>query len=151
MLIVFIFQKNRSLLRAPNSLPPTIIEFCPLIFSPFFSDSKNIPLYKIVINDSDEELGVSKISTVKDPAIGVNYLAFNNTNINKSFVSLSTDQMKLAGPFLIPDLIIPRYNEIEFIQKINEIQQQQKEVFTNNSFIGATLRMTALEQLLWFG
>ena len=51
----------------------------------------------------------------------------------------------------IEDLIIPRYNEIEFIQKINEIQQQQKEVFTNNSFIGATLRMTALEQLLWFG
>jgi len=46
MLIVFIFQKNRSLLRAPKFLPPTIIEFCPLIFSPFFSDSKNIPLYK---------------------------------------------------------------------------------------------------------
>jgi hypothetical protein len=48
----------------------------------------------------------------------------------------------------IQDLIIPRYNEIEFIQKINEVQQQQKRVFTNNSFIGATLRMTALEQLL---
>ena len=48
----------------------------------------------------------------------------------------------------IEDLIIPRYNEIEFIQKINEVQQKQKHEFTNKSFIGATLRMTALEQLL---
>ena len=48
----------------------------------------------------------------------------------------------------IQDLIIPRYNENKFIRKINRLQQEQKHVFTNDSFIGATLRMTALEQLL---
>ena len=48
----------------------------------------------------------------------------------------------------IQDLIIPRYNENRFVQKINEVQQKQKRVFTKDSFIGATLRMTALEQLL---
>ncbi len=46
MLIVFIFQKNRSLLRAPNSLPPLSLSFVHLFFSPFFQTQKNIPLYK---------------------------------------------------------------------------------------------------------
>ena len=48
----------------------------------------------------------------------------------------------------IEDLIIPRYNETKFIEKINELQQKCKPVFTNGSVIGATLRMTALEELL---
>jgi hypothetical protein len=48
----------------------------------------------------------------------------------------------------IDDLIIPRYNETKFIEKINELQQKCKPVFTNGSVIGATLRMTALEELL---
>ena len=48
----------------------------------------------------------------------------------------------------IDDLIIPRYNETKFIEKINELQQKCKPIFTNRSVIGATLRMTALEELL---
>lgn len=48
----------------------------------------------------------------------------------------------------IEDLIIPRYNETKFIEKINELQQKCKPIFTNRSVIGATLRMTALEELL---
>jgi hypothetical protein len=48
----------------------------------------------------------------------------------------------------IDDLIIPRYNETKFIEKLNKIQKMCKPIFTNGSFIGATLRMTALEELL---
>jgi hypothetical protein len=48
----------------------------------------------------------------------------------------------------VKDLIIPRYNEIEFMDRINQIQQEQQPNFKNNTFIGSTLRMTALEQLL---
>ena len=40
----------------------------------------------------------------------------------------------------VKDLIIPRYNEIQFIKLMDKFQQQPK--------IGSTLRMTALEQLL---
>jgi len=48
----------------------------------------------------------------------------------------------------IQDLIIPRYNEIEFMDRINQIQQEQQPHFNKTTFIGSTLRMTALEQLL---
>jgi hypothetical protein len=40
----------------------------------------------------------------------------------------------------VKDLIIPRYNEIQFIKLLERFQQQPQ--------IGSTLRMTALEQLL---
>jgi hypothetical protein len=42
----------------------------------------------------------------------------------------------------IQDLIIPRYNEIQFIKTINNFQKYVQ------PSIGSTLRMTALEQLL---
>lgn len=48
----------------------------------------------------------------------------------------------------VKDLIIPRYNEIEFMDRINQIQQEQQPHFNKTTFIGSTLRMTALEQLL---
>lgn len=45
----------------------------------------------------------------------------------------------------IQDLIIPRYNEIQFIKTINSFQEYAQ---LSKTFIGSTLRMTALEQLL---
>ena len=48
-----------------------------------------------------------------------------------------------VGKF-IKDLIIPRYNEIQFINAIESVQMN----IDQHSFIGSTLRMTALEQLL---
>ena len=48
----------------------------------------------------------------------------------------------------IKDLIIPKYNEIKFVETIDKIQQEQEPNFINNTLIGSTMRMTALEQLL---
>lgn len=48
----------------------------------------------------------------------------------------------------IKDLIIPRYNEIKFVNTIEKILHEQQSNFNNNTFIGSTLRMTSLEQLL---
>jgi intergrase/recombinase len=48
----------------------------------------------------------------------------------------------------IKDLIIPKYNEIKFVETIDKIQQEQEPNFINSTLIGSTMRMTALEQLL---
>jgi len=48
----------------------------------------------------------------------------------------------------VKDLIIPKYNEIKFVDTIEKILHEQQSNFKNNTFIGSTLRMTSLEQLL---
>ena len=66
---------------------------------------KNIPTYKITVND-DDETGIDLISFVADPAIITKGLAFNKSNK----FQFNKDKQVVAGPALIPDLPIYRFD-----------------------------------------
>lgn len=67
---------------------------------------RKIPLYRATVVDDDH--GVEFVSLVKSPAIEVNWVAFAGGRVAFEAVP---DQMKLAGPLLIPDLPIYRVDE----------------------------------------
>jgi hypothetical protein len=69
--------------------------------------NKDLPIYDIVL--TDESQGVGMISLVDDPAIKVNWikLAKQNPMLFKS----DTDKQMLYGPFLIPNMLIYRFDE----------------------------------------
>ena len=68
---------------------------------------KDLPIFDIVL--TDENQGVGMISLVDDPAIKVNWikLAKQNPMLFKSDV----DKQMLYGPFLIPNMLIYRFDE----------------------------------------
>lgn len=70
---------------------------------------KDFPTYEVMIDDEDANTGFNLISIVKDPAIGVRAMAFRDeTKPFKMEFAISQDKQILAGPALIPDLVIPR-------------------------------------------
>jgi hypothetical protein len=67
---------------------------------------KKLPVYKI--NIDDVQAGVQKVSLVDLPAIQVNWFAFNK--VQEMSFKADSDKQKLAGPFLIPDFPIYRFD-----------------------------------------
>ena len=65
------------------------------------------PIYKISINDEFSEGGLDYVSLVADPAIQMKGLAFAEA---KKF-SFNEDRQIVAGPALIPDQLIYRFDE----------------------------------------
>jgi len=89
---------------------------------------KKLPKYEIVLDG--ENLGVSFVSVVQNPAIEINWQAFSTSetlvdNLDLQtedpdtqwesemigFASISNEQRMLAGPLLVPDLMIYRKDE----------------------------------------
>jgi hypothetical protein len=70
---------------------------------------KNLPLYKLIITD-DPELGINAMALVNDPAISVDWIAFSEQNICQ-FKTVDEAQRIISGPFLIPDILIYRFDE----------------------------------------
>lgn len=61
---------------------------------------ENIPIYDVVLGVDDTE-GVNIVSLVTSPAIGVNWIAFNQ---DRSYVQMmNEDEHKIFGAVLIPD------------------------------------------------
>ena len=70
---------------------------------------KKFPVYKIKINESDEtSLGVNYIALVDDPAVQLNWLAFNN---QKKF-SADNDRRLIMGAFMVANMPIYRRDDI---------------------------------------
>jgi len=70
---------------------------------------KKLPIYDIVLSEEDLSQGVGMISLVDDPAIKVNWIKLaQQTSLN--FKSDKEKQM-LYGPFLIPNMLIYRFDE----------------------------------------
>lgn len=67
--------------------------------------------YKVTVNELDEETGVDFVAVVDYPAIEVNFISLKNKVL--ADVKLTADKTKLAGPFLIPNKAILRYDESE--------------------------------------
>jgi len=71
---------------------------------------KNLPVFDIVLNEEDLNQGVGMISLVDEPAIGVNWIKLAKQNtIN---FKVDKDKQLLYGPFLIPNMLIYRNDEI---------------------------------------
>lgn len=71
--------------------------------------NKDLPIYDIVISEEDASQGVGMISLVDTPAIGVDWIKLaKQTSLN--FKS-SPDKQMLYGPFLIPNMLIYRFDE----------------------------------------
>ena len=71
---------------------------------------ENLPIFSIKLNDDDLKQGVSFISLVTEPAIGVNWI-----KLAKQYpMHFKADKEKqlLYGPFLIPNMLIYREDDI---------------------------------------
>lgn len=71
---------------------------------------KDLPIFDIVLNEQDLNQGVGMISLVDDPAIGVNWIKLAKQNM-MSFKA-DKDKQLLYGPFLIPNMLIYRYDDV---------------------------------------
>ena len=71
---------------------------------------KDLPIYDIVLNDEDLKQGVGRISLVDQPAIGVNWIKLNKQE--GLFFKAQKDKQLLYGPFLIPNMLIYRRDDI---------------------------------------
>lgn len=69
---------------------------------------RDLPIYDIVLDDEDWTHGVGFISLVDDPAINVNWVKLARQSMN---FRVSSDKQLLYGPFLIPNMLIERYDE----------------------------------------
>lgn len=67
---------------------------------------EKLPIYKLVIKDNDDS-GVDFVALVDSPAIGINWVAFENQEPMK-FAITNEAQHIISGPLMIPDLPIYR-------------------------------------------
>lgn len=73
--------------------------------------NKNLPIFDIILNEEDLKQGVSMVSLVDEPAIGVDWIKLAQENVMKMEFAANKDKRMLYGPFLIPNMLIYRRNE----------------------------------------
>ena len=69
---------------------------------------RNIPIYKAIIDDEDINSGVYTMSLVEAPAIMVDFVTLSAQENKFQFKLQSAEKQILAGPFLIPNMLIYR-------------------------------------------
>ena len=72
--------------------------------------AKDLPIFDIVLNEDDLNQGVGMISLVDNPAIGVDWIKLSK-QAQISFKA-DTERQMLYGPFLIPNMLIYRQDEV---------------------------------------
>ena len=72
---------------------------------------KDLPLYKVEINEEDEITGVDFISLVDKPAMEVNWLKFNKEEPIQMLFKSDIEKKILFGVFIMADTPIERYDE----------------------------------------
>jgi hypothetical protein len=65
---------------------------------------------ELLIDEEQDDFGVEAISLVKFPAIEENFVYFNRDQ-KLTLAKVDEDKQLLVGPALIPDKMIPRYDE----------------------------------------
>ena len=65
---------------------------------------------ELLIDEEQEDFGVEAISLVKFPAIEENFVYFNKEQ-KLTLAKIDEDRQLLIGPALIPEKMIPRYDE----------------------------------------
>lgn len=70
--------------------------------------NNKLPIYNLIINDSDDELGVDKMSLVDSPAVNIDFLKFN-----KEQLSFANEEKKIiTGVAILADTPIYRRNQL---------------------------------------
>lgn len=69
----------------------------------------SLPLYRLVINDEDHT-GVTAVALVDEPAIQINWQAFN-ANKPYKFETVSAEKRIIAGPLMVADMQIYRRDD----------------------------------------
>lgn len=69
--------------------------------------NKDLPIYDVVLTDDNQ--GVGFISLVTTPAIGVDWIKLNKTQTLN--FKANKDKQMLWGPFLIPNMLIYRFDD----------------------------------------
>ncbi len=72
-------------------------------------DNSILPTFEMLVDNLEE--GVQFISVVGDPAIEINWFAFNSEFSPYNFKFANEDKRMIAGPFMIPDLKIFRRDQ----------------------------------------
>jgi hypothetical protein len=72
---------------------------------------KRKKVYKMMIDEEDEDGGVFAISLVADPAIEQNFVFMSKQKDIVQLAQVSADKRILMGPVLIPNKLIPRMDE----------------------------------------
>jgi len=72
---------------------------------------KRKKVYKMMIDEEDEDGGVFAISLVADPAIEQNFVFMSKQKDMVQLAQVSADKRILMGPVLIPNKLIPRMDE----------------------------------------
>lgn len=70
-------------------------------------EKKELPVYDAYMTEDNEELGMEKISLVKDPANRIKYMAFNNDQ-TKAKLLFSEDRNLITCALMQPDDLIYR-------------------------------------------
>jgi len=98
-------------------------------------------LIELLIDEETENFGVEAISLVKYPAIESNFVYFSKQDQKRamySMTSIDEDKRTLIGPALIPDKIIPRYDEFsdeEYdVYFSKQTVQQASELFLKKNY-----------------
>jgi hypothetical protein len=86
---------------------------------------KDLPIYDIVLSDDNQ--GVGMISLVDDPAIQVNWIKLANQP-QELFFKTDVDKQMLYGPFLIPNKLIYRFDEINGEYYVRFKKEQIEEI-----------------------
>jgi hypothetical protein len=87
---------------------------------------KKLPIFDVVINDDTQ--GVGMISLVDEPAIGVNWIKL----AKQAELTFKTDKQKqlLYGPFLIPNMLIYRNDDINGEYYVRFSKEQIEKIAT---------------------
>ena len=68
-------------------------------------------VYEMLIDEADMESGVFAISLVEDPAIEENWIYLSKQK-NVDLAQIAPDKRLLIGPALVPNKLIPRFDEL---------------------------------------
>ena len=119
-----------------------------------------LPVFYIKINeDLESNLGIDFVSLVDCPAIEKNWVAMSDTKKPLKFVA-DQDKQLLAGPILIPDLPIYRYDaemgeyyvvftKEEIEKLVRKFQAQQKSINLNYMHTKDSQLKSAVIQEIW--
>lgn len=72
----------------------------------------DIPIYRLEINPQDENTGIYATGLVETPAIGINWVKFNE-NTETIFKFQNEYEQILTGPFLVPDQLLYRNDTVK--------------------------------------
>lgn len=107
----------------------------------FYNIMKELPIYRLNINNDDSKTGVFAAGLVENPAIQVNWTMFSENENKYDFQINKNYEQVLTGPFLIPNQLIYRQDDIKgeyYVTMDEETIKLCSQKFMKNGFVTNT-------------